>query len=83
MARMKKMGMETPKEEAKEEMARKRGGKVHGGKGMKRPDKRARGGATSDSDPMTTASKMTVMPFERKQAPSPNGVGTAMEKASD
>lgn len=49
--------------------ARKHGGKVHGEKSMHRPDKRARGGATSDMDPLTTAGKMSSLPYESKQAP--------------
>lgn len=48
---------------------RKAGGKVKGKKAMARPDKRARGGATSYKDPTTSAGKMSKMPYEAKQAP--------------
>lgn len=47
----------------------KSGGKVSGKKGAMRPDRRARGGATSDANPTTTAGKMSTMPFEAKQSP--------------
>jgi len=70
--------------EAMENMTkRKRGGKVPGAAAKMRPDRRARGGATSDADPYTSAGKMSAMPYEKKQIPSPAGKGTAMEKASD
>lgn len=52
---------------------RKAGGKVKGKKAMARPDKRARGGATSD--PTTSAGKMSTMPYEKKQAPAVDGGG--------
>lgn len=47
--------------------ARKHGGKVAGKAAMHRPDKRARGGATSDQDPITSAGKMSSPSYERKQ----------------
>lgn len=47
---------------------RKKGGKVHGKAAAARPDRRARGGATSDRDPLTSAGKMSKMPYEAKQA---------------
>ena len=47
---------------------RKKGGKVHGKAAASRPDRRARGGATSDRDPLTSAGKMSKMPYEAKQA---------------
>lgn len=48
---------------------RKRGGKVPGKMAMSRPDKRARGGGvTSDENPLTTAGKMSSMPYENKEA---------------
>jgi hypothetical protein len=45
--------------------ARKRGGHVPGHKSAHRPDKRARGGATSDMDPMTSAGKMSELDYEK------------------
>lgn len=72
---MAKMPM-TTNEEAKKDMAerkkgghiaRKRGGQIPGQKGMNRPDRRARGGATSD--PLTSAGKMTKLPYEAAQQP--------------
>jgi len=45
---------------------RKGGGKVAGGKSKSRPDKRARGGATSD--PFSGAGKMSEQSFVKKQA---------------
>jgi hypothetical protein len=48
--------------------ARKRGGAIKGEKPKHRPDKRARGGATSDMNPLSSAGKMTTMPFERVTA---------------
>ena len=47
-----------------EMQSRKRGGRVHGEKGKSRPDKRARGGATSDADPITSAGKMSKPSYE-------------------
>lgn len=44
------------------------GAKVHGKAAAARPDRRARGGATSDRDPLTSAGKMSKMPYEAKQA---------------
>ena len=62
-------GMKEPKAGKPAHMARKAGGHVKGKHAMHRPDRRARGGATSDKDPFTTAGKMSSMPFEAKQAP--------------
>lgn len=45
---------------------RKGGGKVSGGKSKSRPDKRARGGATSD--PFSGAGKMSSQSYEKKSA---------------
>lgn len=60
---------EGPEEEAEGKVhGRKRGGRVNGKMAMHRPDRRARGGATSDQDPLTSAGKMSVMPYEAKQA---------------
>lgn len=55
--------------EKHEKKKRKAGGKVEGKKPMHRPDRRARGGATSDENPLTAAGKMSSMPYEAKQAP--------------
>jgi hypothetical protein len=45
---------------------RKRGGKVpHGEKPKERPDRRARGGATADMNPLTAAGKMSIPDYER------------------
>jgi len=56
---------------------RKRGGKVKGKKAAPRPDKRARGGATSDENPLTTAGKVSKQPFENKDTPADDhGEGT-------
>lgn len=65
------------------EQERKRGGRVHGAKAKGRPDRRARGGATSDQDPLTSAGKMSVPSFEKGHTPSKDEGGTAMEKRSD
>ena len=54
-------------EEEAHHKARKHGGKVHGKEARHRPDKRARGGATSDENPTTSAGKMSAPSFERKQ----------------
>lgn len=48
---------------------RKRGGHVPGKPAKGRPDRRARGGATSDQEPTTTAGKMSTLPYEKRQAP--------------
>lgn len=62
-------GMKMHKAGKPAHMPRKSGGHVNGKAAMARPDRRARGGATSDKDPLTSAGKMTSMPFEAKQAP--------------
>lgn len=59
--------------------ARKRGGAISGKKPSNRPDKRARGGATSDNDPLTSAGKMSSLPFERVGA-KPDGGGKGMDR---
>jgi hypothetical protein len=60
---------------------RRAGGKVKGKKSMKRPDKRARGGATSDENPLTSAGKVSKEDYEAKQAPADeHGKGTDSEK---
>ena len=47
---------------------RKRGGRVHGHKSAHRPDRRARGGSTSDANPLTSAGKMSAPAYEAKDA---------------
>jgi len=54
---------------------RKRGGKVPGKKVESRPDRRARGGATSDMNPMTAAGRMSSPDYESK-VPFDNGGGS-------
>jgi hypothetical protein len=53
---------------------KKAGGAVKGEKPKHRPDRRARGGATSDMNPETSAGKMSSLPFE-KIGPKPDGGG--------
>lgn len=55
---------------------RKSGGKVPGKMAMMRPDRRARGGATSDMNPTTAAGKMSSPSYESK-APYDNGGGSS------
>lgn len=62
--------------------ARKRGGKVPGKAPKSRPDKRARGGATADLNPVTAAGNMSVPDYER-QRKIPNGGGVGMDNRSD
>jgi hypothetical protein len=58
------------KRERRPHEARKHGGMVDGKMPMGRPDKRARGGViTSDESPLTSAGKMSSMPYENKEAP--------------
>ena len=59
---------------------RKHGGMVHGEKAMKRPDRRARGGATSDADPYTSAGKMSKPDYENKQAPETDSGGKGADR---
>lgn len=47
---------------------RKHGGAVQGKHSEARPDRRARGGATSDMNPESSAGKMSKMPYEAKEA---------------
>jgi hypothetical protein len=58
---------------------RRHGGKIEGKKPEHRPDRRARGGATSDKDPLTSAGKMSSMPYERV-GPKPDGGGKGMDR---
>lgn len=58
---------------------RKRGGKVPGMEAKSRPDRRARGGGTSDLSPMTAAGKMSVPDYESKDSV-PNGGGRGEDK---
>jgi hypothetical protein len=53
-------------EEEEEHKKRKRGGHIDGKAPMRRPDKRARGGATSDENPETSAGKMSMLPYEKE-----------------
>lgn len=62
---------------------RKAGGKVHGKAAGHRPDKRARGGATSDMDPLTSAGKMSEPGYVSKQAPAKDGGGKGAKVRSD
>ena len=55
-----------PKPHAPHHHPRKRGGHVPGHPPKGRPDKRARGGATSDMNPTTAAGKMSVPEYERQ-----------------
>lgn len=66
-----------PKPHSPHHHPRKRGGHVPGKASKHRPDKRARGGATSDLNPTTAAGKMSVPSYERQQSiPNGGGVGT-------
>lgn len=73
-------GGETPgkkEDEFAEEkvQARKRGGRVHGMKAESRPDKRARGGSTSE--PTSEANRMSKPSYEGHDAPEDeHGKGT-------
>lgn len=60
------------------DMKRKAGGKVEGKKAEARPDRRARGGATSD--PLSGAGSMSKLPFESKQAPAVDQGGKGTQK---
>lgn len=59
--------------------ARKRGGHVPGHMAKERPDRRARGGGTSDTNPYTTAGNVSVPDFghayKNSNAPVPKGEG--------
>lgn len=59
----------------KDHHKRKRGGKVPGKMPKSRPDRRARGGGTSDLHPTTAAGNMTSPSYEAKQ-PYDNGGGS-------
>lgn len=82
--------MEREKEEAEEAgekkraaggavAARKSGGMVHGKMPMARPDRRARGGATSDENPFTAAGKMSKPSYEGVGS-KPNGGGAGADR---
>lgn len=72
--------MKREKEEAEESQKRKRGGRVHGGKSMHRPDRRARGGATSDASPLTSAGKMSAPSYESGNAKNDTSSGSGPDK---
>ena len=59
--------------------ARKRGGHVPGHMAKERPDRRARGGGMSDTNPYTSAGKVSVPDYEHaykdSNAPVPKGEG--------
>lgn len=60
---------------------RKRGGHVPGEAAKHRPDRRARGGATSDLNPTTAAGKMSVPEYERQpKIPNGGGEGASIRK---
>lgn len=59
---------------------RKRGGKVPGKMAMGRPDRRARGGATSDKSPYTAAGNVSSPSYESKGSIS-NGGGAGPDKS--
>lgn len=61
---------------------RKRGGKVPGKAAKSRPDRRARGGATADLNPMSAAGNMSVPDYE-KQHRIPNGGGIGVDNRGD
>ena len=56
---------------AKDDMKRKRGGKISGGFGKMRVDRRARGGGTSDKNPYTAAGNVSSPDYMSKGG-SPN-----------
>lgn len=58
---------------------RKRGGKVHGEAAMERPDRRARGGGTSDTNPLTSAGNVSMPSYETKSS-TQNGGGVGPDK---
>lgn len=78
--------MESKAEEAMEEgkkkhHRRKHGGMVPGMMAKHRPDKRARGGGvTSDENPLTSAGKMSKMPYENKEAKNSGDSGAGADK---
>lgn len=61
-------------------MKRRAGGHVPGKEPKHRVDRRARGGATSDANPMTAAGKMSVPDYEHAM-PGPNGGGEGKDNA--
>lgn len=62
-------------------VARKRGGKIPGMASMSRPDRRARGGATSDMNPTTAAGNVSEPSYMSKSAVS-NGGGMGGDKSA-
>jgi hypothetical protein len=58
---------------------KKGGGTVKGEKPKSRPDRRARGGATSDMNPESSAGKMSMLPYERV-GPKPDGGGEGKDR---
>lgn len=73
-------GLDAAMEHKKKLHERKRGGKVPGKMAMQRPDKRARGGATSDMNPFTAAGKVSTPDYESKSG-TPNGGGMGADKS--
>lgn len=72
--------MEREKDEAEQAQKRKRGGRVHGHKMAHRPDRRARGGSTSDANPLTSAGKMSTPAYETKDAKNDMSSGKGTDK---
>lgn len=50
---------------------RKAGGHVPGAAAKHRPDRRARGGATADANPMSSAGRMSTPEYEHDRQPTP------------
>ena len=80
------MAKEGPAEKEMEEedkdppQKRKRGGRVHGHKAMHRPDRRSRGGSTSDANPLTSAGKMSAPAYEGKDAKNDTSSGKGTDR---
>lgn len=74
------MEKEQEEEKAEEAQKRKRGGRVHGHKMAHRPDRRARGGSTSDANPLTSAGKMSAPAYEAKDAKNDTSSGKGTDK---
>lgn len=73
-------GLDAAMEHKTTKIKRKSGGKVPGKMAMMRPDKRARGGATSDMNPYTAAGKVSSPSYETK-SDTPNGGGMGPDKS--
>lgn len=73
-------GLDAAMEHKTTKIKRKGGGKVPGMKAMERPDRRARGGAMSDTNPFTSAGKVSVPDYESK-SDTPNGGGMGPDKS--